>query len=272
MRGLVVLMAVVLGTILPSPPAGAQPSNDERQLHDIQQQLARAWSQKDRAYIEGVLAPEWSVTQPDGQVLARATVLGPFFDAVTFDSTIVDEVIVRLFGDTAVVRGKNVATGKFNGSPFAARIRFTDVFLKRDGRWQAVASHASRLAENPFVGNWTANISKSKLDPNYQFQSVTLQISVAGDTVTMASEVVNASGQKQRAAETFRTDGVETQGTLTPGVVLVARWVGSYVLASIATKKDQMIALVTYEISADGKTLTSRSSGMVEQVIVFDRK
>src|SRR5713226_10708663 len=106
MRRLVVLLFVVLGTILLSTPAGAQPSNDERQLQDIQQQLARAWSKKDRAYIESVLAPQWSVTQPDGQVLTRATVLGTFFDSVVFDSNIVDDVTVTLFGDTAVVRGR----------------------------------------------------------------------------------------------------------------------------------------------------------------------
>jgi hypothetical protein len=28
----------------------------------------------------------------------------------------------------------------------------------------------------------------------------------------------------------------------------------------------------SYEVSADGKTLTSRSSGVIEQVIVFDRR
>jgi len=92
------------------------------------------------------------VTQPDGQVLTRATVLGTFFDAVAFDSNTVDDVTVTLFGDTAVVRGRTVATGTFNRSPIRARIRFTDVFMKRDGRWQAVASHASPLAENPGVG------------------------------------------------------------------------------------------------------------------------
>src|ERR1700674_3877915 len=67
--------------------------------------------------------------------------------------------------------------------------------------------------------------------------------------LTMATELVSASGQRQRAAETFRTDGTESPGTLTPCVFLVARWVGSHVLASIAKKDDQVIALVTYEVS-----------------------
>ncbi len=126
--------------------------------------------------------------------------------------------------------------------------------------------------ENPFVGSWTANLSKSKLHPSFQYRSVTLEIAVAGDTVTMASELVDGSGLKQRVAETFRTDGMATPGALSPGVVHVARWVGSHVLAAIAKREGQVYFLVTYQVSADGKMLTSRSSGALEQVVVFDRQ
>jgi uncharacterized protein (TIGR02246 family) len=129
-----------------SMKAVAQPTNDEQQLRDIQQRLARAWVQRDRASIESVLAPEWSVTQPDGQVLTRSEVLGTFFDSVKIDRSVVDDVSVMLVGDTAVVRGRTVASGTLNGSPVNARIRFTDVFIKRDSKWRAVASHASPLA------------------------------------------------------------------------------------------------------------------------------
>jgi hypothetical protein len=67
-------------------------------------------------------------------------------------------------------------------------------------------------------------------------------------------------------------DDTETAGTLTLGIVLAARWLGTHVLATIARKGDQTIALVTYEVSVDGKTMTLRSSGTVEHVIVVDRK
>jgi hypothetical protein len=79
-------------------------------------------------------------------------------------------------------------------------------------------------------------------------------------------------GHEQRAAETFRSDGTETPGTLTPGVTHVARFVGSHVLTTIANKNGEMFAMITYEVSADGKTLTSSGSGMLEQVIVFGRQ
>jgi len=54
--------------------------DDEHRLRDIQQQLARAWVERDRAVIERILAPEWSVTQVDGSILSRAAVLSSAFE------------------------------------------------------------------------------------------------------------------------------------------------------------------------------------------------
>jgi outer membrane usher protein FimD/PapC len=127
-------------------------------------------------------------------------------------------------------------------------------------------------AGSAFAGSWVADLQQSKLHPGFTFERVTLDISVSADTVTLTSDLVSPSGQKQRVTETFRTDGTPTPGTLNLGIVLIARWVGSHVLASVAEKGDQIVALVTYEVSADGKTLTSRSSGLIEQVLVFTRK
>jgi uncharacterized protein (TIGR02246 family) len=162
-------MVIFGGSPGQSPPGIGQPASDEQQLRDIQRRLARAWLQRDRAFIETVLAPEWSVTQADGHVLTRAEVLGPFFDGLRLDTSAVDEVSVMLFGAAAVVRGRTVASAMLNGAQVSARIRFTDILIKRDDRWQAVASHASPLlgvaggpegaaagAENPLPGNWTA--------------------------------------------------------------------------------------------------------------------
>jgi hypothetical protein len=128
------------------------------------------------------------------------------------------------------------------------------------------------MKDHPFVGSWVANFSKSKLHPSFQYRSVTLEIAVSGENVTMTGTLVDEAGREQRAAETLRTDGTESPGILTPGVTHIARWLGPDVLASIARKDGHTIGLVTYEVSADRRTLTSRSSGLLEQVIVFDRQ
>ena len=125
-----------------------QSSADEKQLLMIQQQLARAWVERDRAFIERVLAPEWSVTQADGTIRSRAAVLHDAFivRTVTVESMVIDDVTVTLLGDTAIVRGRTQATGVVGDQRGSARLRFTDTFIKRRGQWQAVASHATTLA------------------------------------------------------------------------------------------------------------------------------
>ncbi|HYU77390.1 MAG TPA: DUF3303 family protein [Vicinamibacterales bacterium] len=141
-----VLTSADFWTAAASSFTGARASRDEQDLRDLEQGLARAWLQRDRAFLDLVLAPEWTVTQADGTILSRSTVLGEFFDAVRFDTNVIDDVAVTLFGDTAVVRGRTSVGATFNGVPVSARIRFTDVFIKRKQQWQVVASHASSLA------------------------------------------------------------------------------------------------------------------------------
>jgi hypothetical protein len=50
-----------------------------------------------------------------------------------------DSVSVRTYGDVAVLRAISDNTGSFRGFPFAGRLWYTRIFVRRDGRWQAVA-------------------------------------------------------------------------------------------------------------------------------------
>jgi hypothetical protein len=122
---------------------------DEQHLLTIQQQLARAWVEGDRAFIESILAPEWSATQADGSVRSRLAVLHDAFHArnLLIERMVVDDVTVTVLEDTAIVRGRTTATGVAGGQRGSVRIRFTDTFIKRRGRWQAIASHASAIAD-----------------------------------------------------------------------------------------------------------------------------
>jgi hypothetical protein len=143
---------------------------------------------------------------------------------------------------------------------------------------ESANSQTSAAKENPLAGNWVANLSKSKRHPNHQFQSATLQFAVNGDTVTLTQGGVNASGQEESATITFQADGKERPIPQAPGMVSVVRWVGSHVLETVGKKDGQTVGRGTYEVSADGKTLTATVSGRdgsgepFDQVIVFDRK
>jgi ketosteroid isomerase-like protein len=118
---------------------------DEATLVALQQDLAKAWLAGDRPRVEHIIAPEWTSTGPDGRVTDRARVLAQVFETRVHKirALTIDDVTPRVFGDTAVVTGRTHGVGEAGGAGYDVVIRFTDVFVRRDGRWQAVASHAS---------------------------------------------------------------------------------------------------------------------------------
>ncbi len=123
-----------------------RPSSDEGAvIADLEQRLARAWVAKDRASIESLLAPEWSVTDPAGRILTRQAVLDETFasDERQIETMTVDEVEVRLLGEVAVATGRTRATGSYRGQRASVVLRFTDVFHHRDGSWLVVASQGT---------------------------------------------------------------------------------------------------------------------------------
>ena len=55
-----------------------------------------------------------------------------------------DGLTVRVYDDTAVAAGVSDSKGTFKGRPFAGLLRFTRVYVKRDGRWLMIVSQATR--------------------------------------------------------------------------------------------------------------------------------
>jgi hypothetical protein len=56
-----------------------------------------------------------------------------------------DSLVVRIYGDVAVLQGIADNTSMFRGFPFSGKIRYTRVFVRRDGRWQAVAMQQTSM-------------------------------------------------------------------------------------------------------------------------------
>jgi ketosteroid isomerase-like protein len=119
-------------------------------LVDIQHRLAGAWVAGDRTAIENIIASDWTVTGPDGRISARSDVLRDVFDTRVHRITAlaIDDVRARVFGDAAVVTGRTHGRGEYGEAGYDVTIRFTDVFVRRNDRWQAVASHASVLTQS----------------------------------------------------------------------------------------------------------------------------
>jgi uncharacterized protein (TIGR02246 family) len=124
-------------------------SNDQvttgRALEQIEQQLATTWKNGDCAAWAAFLAPEWSVIHITGNVIPKSTAVEMCrAPEVRLAQMTIDQLSVRSFDDAAVVTGRTTATTT-GPKPETITVRFTDVFIRRDGRWQVVASHATQL-------------------------------------------------------------------------------------------------------------------------------
>jgi len=63
----------------------------------------------------------------------------------------IDEISIQIFDTTAIVRGRTRATAG-GDAPAEVTLRFTDVFIRRDGQWQVVACHATRIGSSVAPG------------------------------------------------------------------------------------------------------------------------
>ena len=116
-------------------------------LRDVEERLATAWVEGNRSFIEQIFADDWIVTDLTGRVLTKAEVLKEAFGSKDRQivSMRIDDIGVRPFGDWAGVTGRTQAVGEYQGEVAEVTLRFTDVFVNRNGRWQVVASQTTLL-------------------------------------------------------------------------------------------------------------------------------
>jgi ketosteroid isomerase-like protein len=127
--------------------ASSQNRAIESELSEIEHRLVKAWLAGDRATVDSILAADWSVIDMTGHVLTKPQVMQELGSGDRrIESGSVDELNVRVFGDIAIVTGRSVLTGSYQGKRASVVQRFTDVFARRDGRWQAVASQGTQVA------------------------------------------------------------------------------------------------------------------------------
>ena len=119
---------------------------------DILIRLERGWNdafyRKDVAFIERLLAEEFIATYDDGSQGDKAKELAlavQFNQAV--ESATQDDFIVKVYRDTAVVWFTLRIIGIRQGQKSELNLRYTDVWVVRDGRWQCVSTQSTRVVQ-----------------------------------------------------------------------------------------------------------------------------
>jgi len=100
----------------------------------------------DVATLEKLLAPELTYIHSSGVLDTKDAYIGAIKSGKSkYKSITPEEVSARTFGDVSIVTGKATMVLLSDGKDVNLTLRYTDVWVKRDGRWQMVSWHSTRL-------------------------------------------------------------------------------------------------------------------------------
>jgi ketosteroid isomerase-like protein len=147
---LLAALAIVL-TLAPAPARDEVPEPLRVAIADTLRSLELQWigvyASHDLAPLEHLIADDFVGTLADGSMRGkRAHIQSYRDDFAALASVTSGEVEIHVFqADVAVVTGLYTATLRDPQAATPGRFRWTDTWLKRDGRWQCIATHENQL-------------------------------------------------------------------------------------------------------------------------------
>lgn len=126
----------------------AQTENVEQTIRRLDSERSQAIVRGDTATLERIYADDYSNVGTSGAVRNKAQAIADNKSgALKIESQSFDNVNVRVYGDAAIVTGLVTQKGQDKGKDISGQIRFTRVYVKRNGQWRIVAGHSSRVAQ-----------------------------------------------------------------------------------------------------------------------------
>ena len=129
-----------------------QPASKSRQAADIEElaRLEMAWNEAylhgDAGAVDRLCADDLIVTMSDMPVLTKADSIRILRSGrVRFKRYETSDVRINAYDNAAVITGRLDRTREAQGHQADDVWRFTKVYIRRDGKWQVVAWHASTV-------------------------------------------------------------------------------------------------------------------------------
>jgi ketosteroid isomerase-like protein len=142
-----IVPCLVSGQANPQKAAPAKSVSVEQQLIKLEQDWANAYVTRDIQILNRAMADDFIYTDPDGTLFTKAQDLEEVKTGVFVATSFVpDDITVRVYGDAAVVTGRNTIKAQYKGKDASGQSRWTDTWIKRGGVWRCVATHSSKIA------------------------------------------------------------------------------------------------------------------------------
>jgi ketosteroid isomerase-like protein len=142
-------LATVVFSIMATTFGQGSGNESASEIIKVEEEFGQAMIKNDAEKIGSFLADDWIIVDPDGTIIGKARFLSIIHSGVLTHQTMDSQDIrIRVYGTTAVVTALIWSKAKYEGREFSTRERATDVFVKRDGKWQCVITHLTTATKN----------------------------------------------------------------------------------------------------------------------------
>ncbi len=119
-----------------------------KDLQELGQEWATAELRGDTAFHERRLADDFIAVGPRGFMLTKDQWIARYQSGdLKHDSLEWSDATPRVYGETAVVIGRQTAQGSYQGHPIGGAFRTTLIFIRQDGEWRIASLHLSPIVE-----------------------------------------------------------------------------------------------------------------------------
>jgi len=137
---------VIAAVAAPVTQLKAQAPGPEDSVRALESQRAQALLKADTTALSQLVADDFVEISRLGTLRTKADNMREIASGtLKLTSVRYDSLAVRIYGDVAVLQGIADNTGMFRGFPFTGKIRYTRVFVRRDGHWRAVAMQQTSM-------------------------------------------------------------------------------------------------------------------------------
>lgn len=139
---------IVIPLLALAAPASAK-TDGKAQVAGLIGQWANARVKGDTAFLERFYGAELRLNQMNGGIVERKDDIALFAARLIKPEFIHDvDVDIHLYGNTAVASWIENLRGSYRGGPVGElSLRMLNVLVRRDGRWQLVASQSTPIAK-----------------------------------------------------------------------------------------------------------------------------
>jgi ketosteroid isomerase-like protein len=117
-------------------------------LRNLERDLNRAVAQRDTRRVSDLLADDWILVTASGKVKTKAELIAELGQPdLEFQDNESRDVLVRIWGDTAVLTGVLHQRYRMGGQEHDLTMRYSDTWTRVGDAWRQVSGHASRLPD-----------------------------------------------------------------------------------------------------------------------------